>query len=190
MTSAAATASRAGSRWLSRNARQSIPAVLRIDLLIDQPVRELFDPAIQLPLEERRRHVERHPGRELLHQLRPDVALRGVPGFVLEILPHPRAQRLERLERPQVLGELVVELGELPALERLERDRVLDIGAGQLGNRVVRRIADRERLGRADFEPEQLFVEAGRVGGRANLDVDILVAVASCPPDRGDRGPA
>ena len=56
-------------------------------------------------------------------------------------------------------------------------DRVLDIGARQLGNRVVRRITDRERPGRADFEPEQVFVEARRVGGRANLDVHILVAI-------------
>ena len=74
-TSAPPTASRATSRWLSRNAFQSMPACARIDLLFHQPPREVLEAPIDFALDERRRHVERHARGELLHQLGAHLAL-------------------------------------------------------------------------------------------------------------------
>ena len=124
MTSAAATASRAGSRWLSRKAAPVDAGFVGVDLLLGEPVRELLDAPIELALDQRRRDFEWHPCRELLHQLAPDLQVRGVPRLVLQILADAGPQRVERLERPQVLGELVVELGDRAALDALHRHRV------------------------------------------------------------------
>ena len=108
---------------------------------------------------------------------RAHVAFGGVPRFVLEILAHAGAQRVERLELAQVLRELVVELGQDAAFDPFHRHRIRDVGARQLPDRVVGWIVDVEALGRADLEAEQLLVEPGRIRFRAELDGDVLVRV-------------
>ena len=70
----------------------------RVDVLLHQPPRELLEPAVDFALDQRRRHLERHARGELLHQLAAHLALGVVPRLVLEVVPHARAQRLERLE--------------------------------------------------------------------------------------------
>ena len=108
-------------------------------VLIHQPPREVLEAPVDLALDERRRHLERHARRELLHELGAHLALGRVPRFVLEILAHPRAQRVERVELAQILRELVVELGQHAALEPLHRHGIRDVGVRQLRNRVVGR---------------------------------------------------
>ena len=143
----------------------------RVDVLVDQPAREVLEAAIDLALDERGRHLERHPRGELLHQLararraRPRAAPRARD-------PRGRAPAAPSsvLELAEILGELVVELGEDPALDALHRDGVVDRRVRELGDRVVGRIVNGERLGRADLEAEQLLVESGRVRLGAELD--------------------
>ena len=81
----------------------------RVDLLIDQAPDELLDPAIDLAIEKRLRHVELDARGQLLHQVAAHFALGFVFRLVLQILAHALPQRVERVELSQVLGELVVE---------------------------------------------------------------------------------
>src|SRR5688572_20993499 len=80
-----------------------------IDLLLHEPAREVLDAAVDLALDERGGRVERHAGSELLHEPGAHLALGAVTRFVLEILPHARAQSLEAVELAEVLRELIVE---------------------------------------------------------------------------------
>ena len=124
ITSAAPTASRRGLA-LTLPERAPVDArLVRVDLLVEQPVRELLDAPIELAFDQRGRQLERHPRRERLHQLRAHVPVRGVSRFVRQIVAHPRAQRVERLELAEILRELVVELGEVAALEPLDGHRI------------------------------------------------------------------
>ncbi len=139
-TIAPATASRAD---LALALAKGVPVdarLPRVDVLVDQPARELFEAAIELPLDERGRHLERDARSELLHQRRANLPLGGVPRLVLEVLANARLQRIERLEVAEILGELVVQLGEHPPLDALHRHGIRDVGIRQLPNRVVGRV--------------------------------------------------
>ncbi len=98
-------------------------------------------------------------------------------GLVLEIFADARRERRQIFELTHVFRELIVELRQNPALQRLHADGVDDILAGQLGDRVVGGVVQRERLRRVGGQPEQLFVEAGRIRFRADLDRHVLVRV-------------
>src|SRR5258706_3466766 len=66
----------------------------RIDLLIDETMREFLDASIELALDQRRRDLEGHSRGQLLHETAPHGALRGVLRFVLKIAPDLRTQRV------------------------------------------------------------------------------------------------
>ena len=87
-----------------------MPGLARVDVLIHQPARELFEPAIDLALESEAGTSNGTRAASCFISSRAHVALGRVPRLVLEILPHARAQRVERLEFAEVLRELVVEL--------------------------------------------------------------------------------
>ena len=148
----------------------------RIDLLIHQPADELLHPAIDLAVEQRCRHVEGDSRGQLFEQLAAHFTLGLVPGLVLEIALDARAQRVEVLELPHVLRELVVELRHERVPDGFHRDRVLDGRAGELLDRVVLRITDVERLF-APPQADQLLVEPGRIRRGADLDRDAIVLV-------------
>ena len=138
-------------------------------------MREIFDPAVEFALDERRRRLEWHARRELLHQIGAKLPLGRMPRFMLQVLAHADAQRVERVELSQIFRELIVELGEDAPLEALHRHGIRDVGVRQLPNRVVGGIVDAEGLGRANSEPQELLVEPRRVGLGAEFDADILV---------------
>ncbi len=64
---------------------------------------------------------------ELLQQVGARFAFGLVPRLVLEIGAHPGAQRIERLELAEVLGELVVECRDDALADGLDRDVVLTV---------------------------------------------------------------
>ena len=83
-------------------------ALARIDPLIDQAAREIFDAPIDLAIDERCRHGEGDAGGEFLqHVVRTwrSVASRASA----RDRAHAGTQRVERLEFAEVLRELVVE---------------------------------------------------------------------------------
>ena len=108
-----------------------------IDLLIHEPPDELLHAPIDFAIEQRRGDVEGHTGRELLQQLAARVALRFVRRLLLEVGAHPRPQRVEVLEVPEVLRELVVQMGHDALADRLDRHVVVHGRARELRNRVV-----------------------------------------------------
>ena len=97
--------------------------------------------------------------------------------LVLEVGADLRPQRVERLERPEVLGQLVVERRDHPGADGLDRDVVGHGGAGELLDGVVRGIAHVEGLRAAGAEADERLVESGRIGRGADVDRDVVMAV-------------
>ena len=120
---------------------------------------------------------ERHALRQLLQQLAALLASCGRARLGLEVLAHPGPQGVEGLEVAEVFGELVVESRHDALADFLDRHRVGEIRVAHLGDRVVLREVDHERLGLADVHPDRLVVEPGRIDRGADLDPDVLVPV-------------
>jgi hypothetical protein len=96
---------------------------------------------------------------------------------VLEIRTHVRAQRLEGIKRPEILGQLVVELRHDALPDRFHRDLVADCGARELRNRVVGGIVHVESFRLSVRQADQFLIEPGRVRRRADLDGDVVVPI-------------
>ena len=185
-TSAGPTASAAGVALALAELVPVDVGLPRIDLLLHQAARELLEPAVDLALDQRARArangtraascfstVARAP------RARPRAA-----ASCSRSCAHARAQRVERLEVAQVLGELVVERRHHALLDLLDRHRVGHGAAGQLGDAVVVGVGDREALVGAVVQADQLVIEAGRVrrARRARSDTWSCLSVGPCTP--------
>ena len=82
---------------------------------------ELFEPTIDLALDERRRNLEGNPRGQLFHQLGADRAVGGVACLVFEIVTHPGCQRVERFKLAKVFRKIVVEFRQHAPLDALHR---------------------------------------------------------------------
>ncbi len=118
---APATASRATSRWLSRNAFQSMPACRgSMFCSISRRAKSSSRRSISRSTSDAGTSNGTRAASCFISSARM-LALGRVPRLVLEVLAHPRAQRVERLELAEVLRELVVELRQHAALDRVDR---------------------------------------------------------------------
>ena len=175
-TSVAFTASTAGVA-LGRPELVPVDAGLpRIDLLLDQPPRELLDPAVQLVLHQHARAPRTAPAcASCASRSRAHLAVGLVRRLVLEVLPHARAQRRQRVEVAEVLRELVVQRRHDALLDGLQRHRVLAPRRPPSPARRSRPGSDRERRRRARprARPGARRTPAG--SPRAQLDRHVLV---------------
>ena len=96
---------------------------------------------------------------------------------MLEVAADLRPQGVERLERTEVLRQLVVERRDDARADGLDRDVVGDGRARELLDSVVRGVSHVEGLRAAGVEADERLVEPGRIGGGADVDRDVVVAV-------------
>ena len=145
-----------------------------VDLFLQEAPGDLLDAAVQLAPDQRFRHLDRDPVRELSQQVLAHLVVRLGLGLRPQIGVDLRPQRGQIVELADRAGELVVEIRQHRPLHVLDLDRVGRLPAREPADGVVLRVGHRERARRARLQSDQLVVEPGRIRVAADLDAHPL----------------
>ena len=164
-TSALLTASAAASPLLVAELFPVDVRPHRVHLLLDQAADELLDAAVDLALQQRRRHIDAHARGQLLQQLAAHLALVLVHRLVLEIGAHALAERRRGSRSCRGPSRTRRRARARRACGSPSPRRRTSPCPGQFLDRVVVGITHVERLAIAGVQPDERLVEARRVRG-------------------------
>src|SRR3954454_23329908 len=147
-----------------------LQVALACDPLVAERVHHAVPQLAGARLDERVGHLDRRVVDDGVEhgfaELRLDALLVGLAQLAGDVL----AQLVERVEAGGVGGEVVVELGQLLALDLVDGDGELRLAAPELLGAVVLGERDRDRALLARLGPEELRLEAGHEPVGAELD--------------------
>ena len=124
------------------------PSLGGVDAFLIEVPRGGFDPAVDLALGECFRRIEHVGVDELLDQLRPELLLVLALGPLLGLAAKLGFDFVQRIEAPDILGELVIGVGKDLLFELFDVESDVEAFAGSLGVASVGRLRRLRRLRR------------------------------------------